>query len=258
VNQPCKNKIQIQNLQYEFPYHYIPHFHLNGTPSLIRKLTWGFDYLCYQNHIKEKVLLMSPESVLEVGCGDGYFIGGLSSAISLRVGVDLSAKAIAFAKAFHPDCTFYCCDTGEVKEQFDIIFAIEVLEHIHELDLNRFFCTLANRLKNDGKVVISVPSTVVQLNEKHYRHYTSELLKQHIDQSGSGLYVIDIEYIYSNPWWFRFFKLFFDNRLFSLEVKPFMKLAWRQIWHHYRFANEKNGYHIVATLTNCHSENKSQ
>ena len=249
-----ENKFNIQDLQYEFPYHYIPHFDKNGTPSLMRKLSWGFDYLCYQNHIKEKVLDLNPQSVLEVGCGDGYFIGSLPDSIPVRVGVDLSEKAITFAKAFHAEVHFYAQDVRFLKDKFDIVACIEVLEHVPDEMLSEFLCALCDRINNDGYIVISVPTTVIPLSEKHYRHYTLEVLKENIDQSQAALELVSDDYVYSRPWWFGIFRRFFDNRIFSLEVKPIMRLAWKRVWTNYRFAEEKNGHHLVAVFKKVSEE----
>lgn len=243
-------KEDIQELLYEFPYHYIPHFTSNGTPSLVRKLSWGFDYLCYQKHLHEKVVTMNPKSVLEVGCGDGYFIGGLPSSIPVRVGVDLSSRAIAFARAFHPECTFYDQDVNAIKDTFDIVAAIEVIEHIPENELPGFFNSLAQRTNDSGKIIISVPTTNIPLNQKHYRHYTIDLLRKQLEHIRAGLEIEDHEYIFYKPWWYKIFTLFFNNKLFSLEVKPIMRFAWNQIWNKYRMANEKEGLHLILTLKN--------
>ena len=241
-------RFQIQDSQYEFPYHYIPHFDKNGTPSLMRKLNWGFDYLCYQRHIHEKVVGLNPASVLEVGCGDGYFVGNLPTSIPVRVGCDLSERAIAFAKAFHQDCQFFATDVGLLSEKFDIVAAIEVLEHIPEGLIADFFCKLSERLQENGRVVLSVPTTVIPLNKKHYRHYTIDLLKVQLSESGAMLEILDHEYIYTKPFWFDLFKRTFDNMLFSFEFKPFMRFAWNSIWKNNRYGNAKNGYHLVAVI----------
>ena len=242
------NKFDIQDRLYEFPYHYIPHFEADGTPSLMRRLNWGFDYLCYQKHLHEKVVALQPQSVLEVGCGDGYFIGGLPSTIPIRVGADLSSRSIAFARAFHPDCTFYDQDINAIQDTFDIVAAIEVIEHIPENKLPVFFNVLYERLNDNGRVIISVPTTVIPLNKKHYRHYTKELLENQLWQSGAELQIVEIEHVFSKPWWYEIFKRLLSNRLLSLEIKPFMRLAWRDIWHNHRIADEKTGFHLIATL----------
>lgn len=96
--------------------------------------------MCYQQHVLKKVTLESPDSVLDFGCGDGYFIGSLPSTIPVRIGLDLSAKAIAFAKAFNSKCIFYSnvAELSEVNQKFDIITAIEVIEHIPDGEMNNF------------------------------------------------------------------------------------------------------------------------
>jgi SAM-dependent methyltransferase len=247
----CPNgsdKFDIQDQQYSFPYHYIPHFDDNGAVSLSRKLDWGMEYLCYQGHLREMVIALKPSSVLEVGCGDGYFVGGLPDSISVRVGVDLSEKAIAFAKAFHQECEFRVQNVALMDESFDVVAAIEVIEHISNEILPMFLRSLSQRVSDEGVVIISVPTTVTPLNKKHYRHYTLEILTKQLESSGCGLRVKSYEYIYARPWWFPLFKILFDNRLFSLEIKPFMKFAWAQVWNKYRFASEVNGFHLVVVL----------
>lgn len=241
-------KYRLQESQYEFPYHYIPYFVENNRPSVIRKLKWGLEYLCYQWHIIEKVTDMTPKSVLEVGCGDGYFIGNLPKEISTRVGVDLSEKAISFAKAFNPECEFYAMDANELDEKYEIVTAIEVLEHIPDDELTNFFNLLNNRVKENGKVIISTPTTVLPLNKKHYRHYTIDLFKEQLDKSGAQLRILNIEYIFSRPWWYKLLMTTIDNKIFSLEIKFLMKFIWKKVWMVYRVANKNTGFHLVITL----------
>jgi SAM-dependent methyltransferase len=238
----------IQESLYEFPYHHIPRIASDGTPTLIRRLSWGLEYLCYQRHLHEKVISMNPKSVLEIGCGDGYFIGNLPPSINIRVGMDLSSQAIAFARIFHPDCIFYDQDARAIEDRFDVVAAIEVIEHIPDDKLREMYETLYERVSDDGRIIVSVPTTVMPLNEKHYRHYTLDLLETQLRQSGARLRVAEREYIFSRPWWYGAFQRFSGNRLFTLEVKPLMRFAWRRIWRAHRIADENTGYHIVATL----------
>lgn len=92
------------------------------------------------------------ESVLGVGYGDGYFIGGLPYSIHVRVGVDLSSKSIAFAKAFHPDCAFYDQNVNAIKDTLNIVAAIEMIKHIPE-----------NELPGLLTLFVSVPMTTSEL-----------------------------------------------------------------------------------------------
>ena len=89
-----KEKQTIQENLYDFPYHYIPQVNEKGAVSRYRFLDWGFEYLCYILHIKDIIESLSPYSVLDVGCGEGRFLGLLSNQIVRKVGVDLSERAI--------------------------------------------------------------------------------------------------------------------------------------------------------------------
>ena len=240
-------KADMQEAQYTFPYHYIPHIDSNGTPRISRRLLWGLEYLCYQQYIKEKVMAMEPVSVLEVGCGDGYFIGGLPAEIK-RVGVDTSEKAIAFAKAFHPGCVFVNSDAKEVSGKFQVVAAIEVLEHIPDEGIGNFINTLASKVEDNGCIILSVPTTVVPVNKKHHRHYTLELLQQQLKQCDYKLNIVEVNYIYAKPWWYDLFARLLDNKLFSLEIKPLMKFAHRKIVQKYLTVNAAIGNHLVAII----------
>lgn len=238
----------IQEGQYEFPYHHLAHIDDRGNASLSKRLGWGLEYLCYQRHLREKVSALKPLSVLEVGCGDGVFIGSLPLDIPIRVGVDLSSRAIGFAKAFFPHCAFYAVDVDTLNRTFDIVVAVEVLEHVSDEHIEGFLQSLDRRLADGGAVVISVPTTNIPLNKKHYRHYTLALLKAQIDLAGLPWTIENVEYIYRDPWWGRVFRRVFDNRLFSFEFKPFTRLAWRIVWRDYRFALNHSGHHLIATV----------
>ena len=196
------------------------------------------------------MLNIKPESVLEVGCGDGYFLGALPPTIQTRVGIDLSERAIAFAKAFHPGVDFRVQNASSMIETFDVVVAIEVLEHIPDDGIASFLRALGERTKEGGKIIVTVPTIVAPLNEKHYRHYSLELLAQQIEISNSGLKILSYEYIFAKPWWYDLFIRVFDNRIFSLEVKPLTAWAWQKIWRRYRYAASTTGLHLVAVLEN--------
>jgi len=242
------DKFDLQDKEYRFPYHYIPHFTKKGIPSLSRRLTWGFQYLCYQRHVLEEVEAMKPSSVLEIGCGDGHFIGSLPESIPIRVGVDISERSIAFAKAFHSDCQLFACDAGDVEGQFDAVVSIEVLEHIPDRHLSIFFDTIAAKLSPTGTAILTVPTTILPLNRKHFRHYTIDLFERQLADSNAALDIVSYEYVFRKPYWYGVFKWFFNNHLFSLEVKPLMSLMWKRIWTKYRFARCETGHQLIVYL----------
>jgi 2-polyprenyl-3-methyl-5-hydroxy-6-metoxy-1,4-benzoquinol methylase len=255
-----ENKFDIQDKAYHFPFHHIPYFDDNKNVRLSRKLYWGLEYLCYQKHIAEKILSYRPVSILDVGCGDGRLLHFISETGNNSVcgsdgeikkaGVDLSKKAISFARAFNPDCNIYCCDIKEITDTFDAVTAIEVLEHIPDNYIGNFLSELQKHLNPKGRIIICVPTTVVPVTRKHYRHYTIELLSKCLSENNIHLKIISFEYIFHRPWWLKAFRRLEYNGLFSLEIKPLTQFVWKKIWNKYRFANENNGTHLVCVLQN--------
>jgi SAM-dependent methyltransferase len=241
-------KFDIQEAQYAFPYHYIPHFAKDSEPSTVRSLNWGLEYLCYQNHILNIVLREMPSSVLEVGCGDGFFIGLLVGKVPVLKGVDLSEKAIRFAKAFHEGVDFEAVDAAAMAEQYDIVVALEVLEHVPDEGVSHFVRTLADRARPGGKVVLSVPTTAQPLHKKHYRHYDLDSLKESISLSGAPLKISAVDYVFHETPIFTFWRKLTNNRLWVFELKPVRKLVWRYVWKRLRHSSPSRGRHLVCVL----------
>ena len=236
-------KFQLQDSEYEFPYHHIPHFGKNGIPSKIRFLAWGFEYLCYMKHVRDTVLGFKPSSLLDVGCGDGYFLGSIGSAIPRTCGADLSERGIALAKAIHANIDYKCIDAAKLDEQFDVVTAIETLEHIPDDVLPSFVQTLADRTKSGGHIVITVPSVNLPMAKKHYRHYDAALLKKHMNLP--ELTPIDVtSLICQKDKVFYNFKRFSNNRLWTVELPMVNKFFWNRLWNN-RIAPATGG-HVVG------------
>lgn len=246
-----KHKFALQDNQYRFPYHYLPHVSTRGVPMRTRGLSWGFEYLCYQLHLVERVRAMQPQSLLEVGCGDGRFVGMLDE-VERRVGVDLSEPAIRFARAFHPSVDFRNGPMSTLREVFDVVVAIEVLEHVPDEEINSFLYSLAERVSPSGRILISVPSEVVPVHPKHYRHYNEKLLRSQIERSRAPVSVLSIEDVYAPPAWLDLALRYTCNPFLVFELRPLNRLLWKYVWEHARFASPGTGRHIVATLARSH------
>lgn len=242
------HKAELQESLYEFPYHYIPYFDSDGIPHRIRILTWGMEYLCYQKHIKELVEAHNPESILDIGCGDGFFLGTLSKIDGKKIGIDLSQNAIAFAKAFHPSIDYRCMSVENVEEVFDIATCIEVLEHIPDQDLIRFIQSTFSKIRRNGRLILSVPSVVIPTSKKHYRHYNLELILKTLESAEVRFLTESVEYVYYAPRWMKFINLLTYNKFGIFEPHLLRKFFWKRIWNKYRRADEETGHHIILCI----------
>jgi 2-polyprenyl-6-hydroxyphenyl methylase/3-demethylubiquinone-9 3-methyltransferase len=102
---------------------------------------------------------LSGLRVLDIGCGAGLLCEPLSRLGAQVIGVDPSASNIAAAK-LHADrghlSIDYRCTTVEqmdLRERFDIVLAMEVVEHV--TDVGVFLKRCAAMLKPGGMMVVS-------------------------------------------------------------------------------------------------------
>jgi 2-polyprenyl-6-hydroxyphenyl methylase/3-demethylubiquinone-9 3-methyltransferase len=105
---------------------------------------------------------LSGLRILDIGCGAGLLCEPLTRLGAQVIGVDASASNIAVAK-LHADkghlSIDYRCTTAEemdVRERFDIVLAMEVVEHVSDVALFLSRCTAM--LKPGGLMVISTLS----------------------------------------------------------------------------------------------------
>jgi SAM-dependent methyltransferase len=97
-----------------------------------------------------------PQSVLEIGCSDGYFLDVFKKlGFSRVVGIDP-----CIAKDHEKDGVFlvrgYVTDRTELNESFDLIFSTDVLEHVEDVNAMLGFCQ--KHLTPAGRLSISVPN----------------------------------------------------------------------------------------------------
>jgi 2-polyprenyl-3-methyl-5-hydroxy-6-metoxy-1,4-benzoquinol methylase len=103
----------------------------SGNP-VVRRLMRGF-----QDTLDELFALADPQSVLDVGCGEGVLVHRWAERLPgcRLVGVDLEEPSLqaGWAERQAPNLEYRVVDAGELpfgRDDFDMASAIEVLEHV--------------------------------------------------------------------------------------------------------------------------------
>lgn len=176
------NQQLLQEEEYIFPYHYDD----IRTESLC-----NIDYISVLRTIKNMISPFNGQKLLDAGCGDGRFCYELKNENISITGVDYSERALAFARAFNPSINFQQENLFELpfEKEFDIITLVDVLEHIPLDKIEKVRDSLWRALKDNGRIIISVPSTNQPLSAKHYQHFTKETL---VECLGSKLELVKI------------------------------------------------------------------
>lgn len=117
----------------------------------------GFSHLQRYEFARQRV----SGRVLDVACGVGYGSFVLGTAGNVVIGVDVSAEAIAEARAEHsrPNVSFHHGTVDSLPADFppvDAIVSLETIEHVP--DPKALLRAFASRLKPDGVMVLSAPN----------------------------------------------------------------------------------------------------
>jgi len=218
MTQPETNEQKLQEEEYRFPYHYIPHFD-HGFFNQVRRMDWGAEYMGYMNFVIEKIKDIKPQNMCDVGCGDGRFLHELSkqhSESGLK-GVDTSEASLRFARAFNPRLNFENIDVtnGSISENpVDLITLIDVLEHISLEYIADFVKGLDNNLSESGTLIVTVPCDNIPLQNKHFQHFNKESLENCLRPHFS-----EFQFFYLN----RYSKL--NNIIKRFFINPYLSVS---------------------------------
>ncbi len=112
-------------------------------------------------------------SIIDIGCGSGDLLLYLHSRTAAElVGFDPSMSQLQLA---HQLCAgseriSIVSDLTPIDRRFDLVFAIHVIEHIPDIDLDRFVRDLARLTTDDGRIIIATPNG---LNPFAYAYFMS-------------------------------------------------------------------------------------
>jgi SAM-dependent methyltransferase len=131
------------------------------------------------------------ESMLEVGCGTGFVLSGVAQEFPQAAlsGSEIFTDGLAFAAKRLPDARLVQMDARDIPfvDEFDVIGAFDVLEHIREDD--QALTEIFGALKPGGTLLLAVPQHPwlwgpADVHAHHERRYTSRQLAQQVSDSG--------------------------------------------------------------------------
>ncbi len=198
---------------YEQPYHWMLSLNYKALYDLRNKIVIDLvkDHQCFR--------------WLDVGCGDGKFVSLLTEISSNIVGIDISERGLRFGKCLVPGAFLCLMDSKKMAFNdlcFDVVSCLDVIEHLSDQELEETIYEIYRVLKEDGILIISVPSKNKPLESKHYRHYNvADIYKL------ASLYFIPIEIVGCGRY-YPFIKHFFNlpiiwrliNKLVIKECPP--------------------------------------
>lgn len=131
------------------------------------------------------------KSFLEIGCGTGYVLSGIRNACPQATffGSEIFSAGLALAKARQPVVEFMQMDARNIPfvDEFDVIGAFDVLEHIEEdEDVLR---QMHQALVSKGCILITVPQhswlwSPIDDYACHVRRYSAKELHLKIESAG--------------------------------------------------------------------------
>jgi 23S rRNA (guanine745-N1)-methyltransferase len=102
-----------------------------------------------------EVLAASPrDSVLDAGCGDGFYLGSLAQATGFDAhGVDISIPAIDAAARRHPGCEWVVANADRSVPYSDRSFSaiLSITARMNAAEFRRVLC-------KDGRLLVAIPA----------------------------------------------------------------------------------------------------
>jgi SAM-dependent methyltransferase len=131
------------------------------------------------------------QSYLEIGCGTGYVLSGISKKFprSTLFGSEIFIAGLGFAAERLPSTKFMQMDARSIpfENEFDVIGAFDVLEHIKEDE--EVLAQMCIALKPEGLMLLTVPQhawlwSPIDEYACHERRYAAPDLHQKIEAAG--------------------------------------------------------------------------
>lgn len=169
----------------------------------------------FSNMIGDKIVKYSKRwikkdaNILDYGCGPGYLIKFLLNAGYKTSGMDFTHESVDIAnEKYKGKNNFrgaYYFDELSCNNQFDVIFNIEVIEHLTDDYLDDMFSKYKQLLTDDGIVIITTPNNQNLVADsvycpfcdtlfspvQHVRSWNRSTLTKYVSEKGFDIVFID-------------------------------------------------------------------
>lgn len=156
---------------------------------------YGKDFIAYL----EATLRKNPKikTVLEIGCGGCVVLENLKVSGYEVCGIDSSPFAASEGKKKGIDVITDFFPSNQVPEKFDMIFHVDVLEHIS--DYIDFLRHQYEQLNDEGIVIVNVPDATESINvgdismamHQHLNYFTEISLRMALQNAGFEVVSVD-------------------------------------------------------------------
>jgi len=132
-----------------------------------------------QEHEVAEAFFEANDLVLEIGCGDGFFLKNLQQKGIIVTGLEFNEDAVIFGQKqglniLNQDIAVHA---QQHPEKYDVVCCFQVLEHITEV--HNFIAASLEALKIGGKLIVGVPNNNPFLYE-HDKYHTLNLPPHHM------------------------------------------------------------------------------
>jgi SAM-dependent methyltransferase len=140
-----------------------------------------------------------PQRIIDIGCGDGFFLNILAKKGYRADGIDASAEGIKLCRerignsAGHIECCFI--EEFKPVEPYDLLLCGEVLEHIQN---DQAFLEEINRLAIiQGVLILTVPLDMrlwskADEDAGHFRRYTKPEIFTKLESAGFSISAYEV------------------------------------------------------------------
>ncbi|BAZ65647.1 MAG: class I SAM-dependent methyltransferase [Pelatocladus maniniholoensis HA4357-MV3] len=136
---------------------------LSGRPTVKDKLAKEKIFKSFQRTLKNWLPTDRSIKILDVGCGEGALLTFLKEkGYNNLTGLDISEQNVAICQelglTFVQKFDAKQLNEFEKAEEFDVIFALDILEHLPKQSASQFLKQIREKLKPNGCVVIQTPN----------------------------------------------------------------------------------------------------